>query len=84
VGHPWIRLDCGDIIDHSIVGDRGILVKRSQTDEIPPVASIAVWEVFWFRTVGAHNYTRMKYHTENSLTLSIETGRMKLIKAQSN
>jgi hypothetical protein len=84
VGHPWIRLDCGDIIDYSIAGDRGILVKRSQTDEIPPVASIAVWEVFWFRAAGEHNYTRMKYHTENSLTISIETGRMKLIKAQSS
>ena len=81
MGHPWIRLDCGDIIDYPAAGDRGILVKRSQTDEVPPVASIAVWEVFWFRKVGTHDYTRMRFHTENSLTLSIETGRMKLIKA---
>ncbi len=83
MGHPWIKLDCGDIIDYPDIGDRGILIKRSNTDDVPPVASIAVWEVFWFRRSVAANYSRIAYHTENNLTIAIETGRMKLIKAQS-
>ncbi len=83
MGHPWIKLSCGDIIDHLEAGDRGILVKRNNTDDVPPVASIAVWEVFWFRKATATDYSRIAYHTENNLTIAIETGRMKLIKAHS-
>ena len=79
--HPWIQLSIGDIVEYPAIGDRGLLVKRSLTDELPPVASIAVWEIFWFRTVEVGSYSKIRYHTENSLTLSIETGRMKLIKA---
>ena len=71
------------MVDYPEIGDRGILVKRSNTDDVPPVASIAVWEVFWFRRANARNYSRIAYHTENNLTIAIETGRMKLIKAQS-
>ena len=71
------------MVDYPEIGDRGILVKRSNTDDVPPVASIAVWEVFWFRRANARNYSRIAYHTENNLTIAIETGRMKLIKAES-
>lgn len=69
------------MIDYPDAGDRGILVKRNYTDDIPPVASIAVWEVYWFRRNNAVEYSRIGYHTENNLTIAVETGRMKLTKA---